>query len=195
MSTRHQRGHLDGRGVTPAHRITGLALILVVLLTGCTVNVAGQSRAADAYVDPQGSYTLIVARTWSPVPSPGDSAKEEWSLPGSVDGTPVSLYLDTLPFEGRQDMIMFLYGFQQMLLDGDIEDLRINSAEVVTGSSGDVLGVVDYSATTNGADIQVLQVIAVGGGEQVSATLIASPSSFFAVIPSVRSALLSLHKI
>lgn len=198
MSVRRQRGHLNGRKLKSVHRVAGLVVILFVLLTGCTFSTSGYGRPLDAYVDPQGSYTLIVPPDWSPI-DPGDdgSSQESWSVPGEPGAAPSLVVLQTLgneESEGNGGMISYLYAYQELIPEAFPEPVDFNGVEMVTGSAGDLLGLVDFSTTSDGQRNRFLDVIALDASETVTATFFASADLFEALIPSVRSALLSLHK-
>jgi len=179
-------------------RVAALALIVVALLSGCTVSVTGHARPADAYVDPQGSYTLLVPAEWELVaPGRSEPGEEAWFVPGGGDGDgpPPIVAVRTRSIEDDPGLILFLYQLQLGILDLGLDDLRVNSARIVTGTAGDTLGVLDCSGTSGGNEARVLYAIAINDSESVIAAGFVAPSGFEELRPALESALLTLHKL
>lgn len=188
------RRQVTGRGDRSRHRVLGLALIIVALLSGCTIPVSGYARSGEAYVDPQGVYTLIVPPEWGEAaPLEAMPAAETWLLPAGSDGVRPTVLAVTYLVEDAAGMIDVLYSAQKEILGAETENGRINSVQLVTGSAGDLLGLLDFSQTLSGRQLRQLDVIAVIDIGSVVLSFIAPISTFDELLPEFESSALSMH--
>lgn len=165
-------------------------------MSGCTVTVSGYARSAEAFVDPQRAYTLIVPPAWGEaVPIEAMPAAESWLLPAGSGGVRPTVFAVTYLVEAAAGMIDVLYAAQEEILGAETENGRINSVQLVTGSAGDVLGLLDFTQTLNGQELRQLDVIAVNDIGSVVLSFIAPISSFDELLPEFESSVLSLHTI
>lgn len=185
---------------TPSHRrhqvrcATALVAGLLLLGTaGCSGAVSGaeaspaasavsqpdkpsksDSPAPDgaAFTDPEGRYTLTVPADWEANPGVAGEGIEVWLLGDSSGAvaTNVNVLTEDVTGMSLQDYLDLSIANAGKL----VEDFELISSEVVTGSAGQELAVMEYT----GVGLHFLGVFGMSAQGSVVITLTSSPDDF-----------------
>jgi hypothetical protein len=127
-------------------------------------------KGGKPFSDPEGTYELVVGPDWVPRHGTIAAEVEVWQVAEPADAFAPNVNVLTQVFDG--DLAEYL---DLSIESGDtlIEDFRLIDRKVVEGTSGERLGVLEYTGSQQGRQLHFLQTIAVGSGTAVVATLTA----------------------
>lgn len=147
----------------------------------------------ETFKDPQGSYELTIDRSWQANHGIVTAEIEIWAVgPAEEEFTPNVNILTQKA--GGTDLDSYL---DASLKTGNslIADFALVNREVVDGTSGEKLGVIEYSGTQGDRRLRFLAVVTVGSGNAVVATLTTPVDSFAERRARVMPYLLTLHRV
>jgi hypothetical protein len=117
----------------------------------------------ELFVDPQGAYTMTIAPDWSEIPDRPVPEVEAWTVAPARDGFAANVTVLSQHVEGL-DLERY------MEVSGEnIGEFEQTGSEIVTGTNGNELGVLEYHATDS--DLHYLGVVSVANSVAVVATL------------------------
>ncbi len=139
---------------------------------------AAPIATGPSFADPQGTYTMTTAPTWDRGPSPILEV-EVWHVGAAENGfTPnVNVLTQTAPG-------IDLAGYLALSLKQGrnlAASFHAVGSHAITGTYGQPLGVIEYTAAPSGRNLDFLAVIALAHGHAIVATLTAPDDSFAAL--------------
>jgi len=184
---------------------TTTLLVPLLVMTGCvgpsgeqlvvTVSCTGvgdlTGDACKTFIDPQGTYTIIIADAWTEIPGAFVKENEAWAVAEPVDGFAANVNVLTQDALGSD-----LTGYLDLTVK-NLGELKLVDRRTVTGTNGNELGLLEYNGALPGAPagrtFHVLQTIDLHNGNAIVATLTTADDSFDTYRSSVEPFLLTLQ--
>ncbi len=190
----------------------GTARVAIAALTTAALGLAGCGGGVDwstrngapgppaapltagvgtTFDDPQGTYTLTIDPTWTEHSGAIVAEIEAWSVgPASNGFTPnVNVLTQSAPGVDLTEYLAISVRNGPRLMS----DFQLVHSQVLTGSAGQPLAEMEYTAGASGRVVHFLGVVALRNGRAIVATLTTTDTSFAAIRARVEPFLLTLQ--
>ena len=184
-----------GASPSSVESTTSSALVTTTSDAGVTTTVPDSTAAIDGelFVDPEGSYELVVMPQW--VSSHGSFAvgMEVWAVeePGPFTSN-VNILTQVIPSGTTlEDYLRLSIDSAEVMMS----DFTLLDSGIVDGHEGQPLAVVTYEGSPTGERLRFLGVFAVRDSEAVVATLTTPPDRFNTFRSEIEPYLLTLRTL
>lgn len=168
-----------GTAKTRRRAFTTVSLLLVALVSAACGTAGDVAQTSDlpngvTFADPEGSYQMVVSNTWTASPGSVVAGIETWLVGEPVDGfaSNVNALTQVVPASTT------LEDYLELSIESApnfIDDFRLIRQEIVDGSEGQPLAIMEYEGAPQGETLRFLAVFGMGDGLAVVATLTTRP--------------------
>jgi hypothetical protein len=160
--------------------------------TSAPLGGTSPALAGERFIDPEGSYEIIVRSEWPSKHGALVEGLELWSVGDPIDGFVPNINI----FSEIIESDMTLDEYIELSIENAglfIEDFELIDKQIVTAESGQVLAFMEYEGSAVGLSLRFFAVFGVRDDEAVVATLTVPPQEYTKIKAEVAPYLFTLE--